>query len=137
MADISITAASVVGDDGYTFQDVVAGATITAGQPVYLDASDSNKAKLADSDANANTAKAVGLALHAALAGQPLKIITGGKVTLGASPLTQGLPYFLSNTAGAICPLGDLGSADWTTLLGVAETSAKLQLKIWPTGVVQ
>lgn len=135
-ADITITAASVVADSGFTYQDVTAGATITAGQPVYLDSTDSNSAKLADANASLATSRAIGLAAHAALDGQPLRVITGGNVTLGASPLTVGTIYVVSATAGGIAPAADLTTGHYVTILGVASTTAKLNLSLKATGIV-
>ena len=136
MADLTITAANVAPDAGYTFRDVIAGATITAGQPVYLDATDSNKAKLADNDASASTAYAIGVALHAALNTQPLRVITGGTYTHGGSSTTA-LIYVVSATAGGIAPAADLASGKYTTVLGVAISATKIKLNIFPSNVAQ
>ena len=109
MADITVTAASVVKDTGTIAPSVLAngtaGATITAGQSVYLDATTST-IKLADSDASAAAAYGVGIAMHAALSGQPLQYITGGFFTPGAT-LTKGAVYVVSATAGGIAPIAD------------------------------
>ncbi len=45
------------------------GTTISAGQVVYRDSTDSNKAKLADNNGSAATATVSGIALHAGVSG--------------------------------------------------------------------
>ena len=126
MADLSITATSVAPDAGFTSRDVISGATITAGMPVYLDASDSNKAK-ASLTTNATTADVKGISLHAATSGQPLRIMTGGTYTVGATILV-GVPYFNSDNAGGIAVLADSATGDFVTVLfmGISTTKAKL-----------
>ena len=58
MAAISITAANVLASGGTKRQVGTAGATITAGQVLYKDATHSNSLKLADADSTAATAVA-------------------------------------------------------------------------------
>lgn len=83
-----------------------AGASITAGQSLYLDTTTSTL-KLADADASTSTCLGAGIALHAASSGQPISYVTGGFFTPGAT-LTKGMVYTVSATAGGICPIGDL-----------------------------
>lgn len=132
-ADLSITATSVV-TTSTQVKDVTSGATITAGMPVYLDASDSDKAKIAD--ANDTSAKAVvaGIALHGATSGQPLRIVTGGTYTVGAT-VTVGTIYVLSDEAGLICPASDLAQNHYVSVLGVATSSTVMNLILKNSGV--
>src|SRR5262245_61829394 len=109
--DLSVTAGSVQPGTGATYIDVIAGATITAGQPCYLDASDSNKAKLAITT-NATTARVRGISLHGAASGQPLRLQTGGNINPGAT-VTVGIIYVVSDNAGAIAASADNGSGDY------------------------
>lgn len=110
MADITVTAASVAPNTGTVAPSIIArgtaGATITAGQSIYLDSTTSTL-KLADADSSAATASAVGIALHGSLANQPLSYVTGGFFTPG-STLVKGQVYAVSATAGGICPISDL-----------------------------
>src|SRR5688572_4749253 len=134
MADLTITAANVLLSSGRT-DTGTAGATITAGQAIYIDASDSNKLKLAQSDGTAAEAAAVGIALHAALAGQPLTYAKHGAVIDIGATTAAGLLYYLSNTAGGVCPVADLGSADYVTVLGYGnDTSGAFTVHILATG---
>lgn len=135
MSDVSITAANVVKGANAVTRMGVAGATITAGQPVYEDSSDSSKFKLADSNASAATAKCAGIALHGASSGQPLLInvedddFTPG-FTLSLSAAADDGVYVLSGTAGGIAPIGDLASGMYPVILGVAKSTTKMILKI-------
>lgn len=122
MADVSITAANVVHDINAAYGSGVAGVTITAGQVVYLDAG-TNTIKLADANASSATADAVGIALHGALSGQPIKYQTGGDITVGGT-VTVGGAYVVSATPGGIAPVADLTSGWYTKLLMLGRTSA-------------
>jgi hypothetical protein len=128
MADLTITAANVKKTDSTLITEGIAGATITAGQPVYKDSTASNKLKPADADVLASAA-AVGIALHGASADQPLKYATSGNLALGAV-MTAGAVYVVSTTAGGIAPVADLGSGDFVTLLGIATSTSNLKLSI-------
>lgn len=135
MADLTITPANVVKGSTANVVNGVAGTTITAGQTVYEDTGDSNKLKLADANNTSATAACKGIALHAALAGQPCAYINGGDLGLGAI-LTVGIIYVLSATAGGIAPAADLASGWRTTILGVATTTSNLRLGINRTDAV-
>ena len=128
MADLTITVADVKKTDSTSIAEGIAGATITAGQPVYKDSTASNKLKPADADVLASAA-AVGIALHGASADQPLKYATSGNLTLSAV-MTVGAVYVVSTNAGGIAPVADLGSGDYVTLLGIATSTSNLKLSI-------
>jgi len=135
MSDVSITAANVLAGANAKKRTGIAGATITAGQAVYEDSSDSFKFKAADANASAATAKCVGIALHGASSGQPLTIVEedddftpGG--TLSISAAADDGVYVLSGTAGGIAPVGDLASGMYPVILGVAKSASKMNLKI-------
>jgi hypothetical protein len=133
MADLTITAANVIAGASATTRVGTAGAAITAGQAVYRDAAD-GKFKLAD--ANSGTAAArspKGIALHAAAAGQPLVIVTSGPVTIGAA-LTAGVAYYQSSTPGGICPVADLVTGAYPTVLGMASSTTVLDVQIDESG---
>lgn len=138
MADIVITAASVVAGSGAKVTSGTAGATVTAGQVVYLDSATTGKWLLADSDAATAAARGqganVGIALNGASDGQPIDVLTEGPITLG-SVLTAGTAYYLSATPGGIAPLADLLTGDYVTLLGLATSTSVLQLDIQYSGV--
>ncbi len=135
MADITITATSVAAGANAVTAPGIAGAAITAGQVVYLDSSD-NRLKLAD----ANSATAVarspyGIALNGAASGQPVTVLTKGKITIGAT-ITAGTAYYLSNTAGGICPVADVtGTGTYPTIIGIANSTSVLDVLFHESGV--
>lgn len=139
MSDLSITAASVAPISGTTggdtqYDEGFSGASVTAGQTVYKDTADSNKLKLADANGASPTFVVAGVALHAASAGQPLKYAKGGRYTAGAT-LTVGSVYVQSATPGGIAPVADLATGMYTTIIGIAETSAIMRLVLQTAGV--
>jgi hypothetical protein len=141
MADLAITAAQVLpGTDaaGAQFAQGIAGASITAGQLVYLDSA-TNTYKLADNnDTSALLAIVVGVALHAAGTGQPLRVQTAGPITIGAGAApASGVIYCLSATAGGIAPSADLASGNRTTIVGVGGASNTIILRLWASQQVK
>lgn len=136
MADITITAASVLPGTNSTWEWGTAGATITQGKALYFDAT-VNKWKLADNDdasATVRMSSKGGIALNAASDGQPLAVLRAGSITIGAT-LTAGAPYYLSATAGGICPAADLVTGKTVVLLGMATSTSVLNVAINYTGV--
>lgn len=138
MTDLSITVAQVLPGSADTdvFVYGLAGATITAGQALYLDSVTSTY-KPADANASQATAAVAGIATHGALTGQPIKLQTAGDITLGAgaAPVVSVL-YVVSATPGGIAPAADLASGYYTTVLGVGIAGSKLRLRPWSTGQV-
>jgi hypothetical protein len=98
-----------------------AGATITAGQLVYFDDTD-NEWKLCDADTS-TTVQNVLLAI-AQGAGTDGNAIAGGVMLQGVdthqSGLTNGQPYYASNTAGGISP--SAGTTEVTIGIGKSAT---------------
>jgi hypothetical protein len=135
MADLSITAANVVRGTDAKLETGFAGATITAGQPVYRDSAD-GEYKLSDCNSATAAVRAVrGIAMNSASDDQPLTIITQGKVTIGAT-LVAGVAYYLSGTPGGICPVADLTTGDYPTVLGIATSTTILNVNIQESAAV-
>lgn len=134
MTDLSITAANVKLISGPTEQ-MTAGASLTAAQIVVEDAS-TNKAALADNDhATAALRSIRGLTLHAALTDQPVTVAKNGAVVDLGAILTAGVEYYLSGTAGGICPRADVTTGDDPVRVGMALTTSRLQLDFNDPGV--
>lgn len=134
MSDLSITAASVLSGAGGLVAHGTAGASVTAGQAVYLDET-TNTYKLADNNsATAAARDPDGFALHASATGQPLAVHTRGPLTIGAT-LTAGVAYYLSDTPGGICAVADLATGEYPTILGIATSTTVLNVKIQSSGV--
>lgn len=133
MADISITAANVVPDSGYQYVSGVAGETLTAGQLCYLKSSD-NKYWKADANLSAEGATVKGINLAGAAAGQPVRLMTAGTLTIGGTVVAGGV-YVASATAGGLAPVADLASGWYTTIVCVAISATKVRLCIIVSGV--
>lgn len=136
MADLSITAASVTLTSGST-QSGTAGASITAGQALYVDTSDSNKLKLADANDTAAKAVVAGIALHAAASGQPIKYATADAVINPGATCTVGEIYVVSTTAGGIAPVADYTTGQYLGLIGYATAAGALKLICQTSGVAR
>lgn len=135
MTDIAITAANVVAGSTATTETGVAGASITAGQVVYLDET-TGKYGLADTDsATAAVRKPRGIALHAASENQPLKICKAGPITIGGT-VAAGVAYYLSGTAGGICPIADVATGDYPSIIGMGISTSVIQVDIQAPGVI-
>lgn len=134
MADLTITAASVVPQSGAKIDYGTAGATITAGQVLYQDPADL-KWKLADNNSGtADVRKAKGLAVNGAASGQPVAVVRSGPVAMGAI-LTAGVAYYLSDTAGGICPVADVGAGEYVSIVGLALSTSVLDVRFQNSGV--
>lgn len=133
MADLSVTAGSVVKVDGSTV-DGTAGATITAGQACYYDSATATWKLALDGTAEQAGASGLGIALNGASSGQPIKIQNSGTCTIGAT-VTVGQVYCLSDNAGGVCPYSDLGSGDRVTILGVGTTTGRIFLQPLVSGI--
>lgn len=137
MADLTITAGSVVAQgDAVVQHGVKAGATITAGKVLYLD-STTGKYKLARGTTTAATAvnAAVGLALNGSADTQPLSILTKGKVAIGAA-VVPGTMYVVSLTSGGIAPLATIANGR-VVAVGFATTTSVIDVDFNNTGVTK
>lgn len=133
MADLIQTATSVLksGDSTVRTADGIAGSTVVAGQPVYLDSTDGYSVKPADASA-LTTAAVVGIALNGGADGQPIEYVTrDAALDLGAT-LTIGAVYVLSATAGAICPEADILTGEFITIIGVADAADSINFSSGP-----
>jgi hypothetical protein len=130
MADLSVTAASVVPGARARTITGTAGATITAGQLLYYDSS-AGTYKLADANSSATTAAVVGIAANGAATGQPVNIITeDDDLTVGATLAMTAPVYCASPTAGGIAPVADLTTGDYPSVVLIAKSTTKALFKI-------
>lgn len=137
MASLTITAASVLPGSNAVIKRGTAGATVTAGQVVYLDTATTGEWLLADADAAAAITRGsgqIGIALHGAADGQPLSVQVEGDITIGAT-MTAGLAYFLSPTPGQIGVYADILSGDYVCLVGISISTTVLRLNFLYSGV--
>lgn len=115
---------------------VIYGSTNSAGQSAYLDAADS-KYKLADSNASAATAAAVGIFVTPGVDTGYGYVATGGSIILVGTTMIVGTVYCVGATPGDIVPISDLTTGDRTTILGTAATATQLDLAIKASGIVK
>lgn len=132
MANVTIAAASVVPPTGSTTMRITgtAGEAIAAGETVARLDSDGFYYKADANDSNKHIV--VGIAGNsAAVGGQKLDIVTASPaLVVGTHGITVGTPLFQASTAGKICPLADLASGDFPTLLAWAVSSTAFQFGI-------
>lgn len=133
MADVVVTATEVLPGTGTLYYDGILGATVTAGQTVYLDSATSTL-KLGDADDTQATAAIKGIAMNGGGSGQVCRVATGGSIDPGFT-VTVGTRYVQSGTAGGICPIADLAPSDWVTDVGYGTTASNLVLDVRATGV--
>jgi hypothetical protein len=135
MAAITVTASGVSPITGNTQTDVgISNDTITAGMPIYKDVNNSNKLTRCDADASLAASQAVGISLHAALAGQPIRYAISGDMNFG-SGLTANVVYIAGATAGAINPVADLTTGWYLQVLGLAISTSVMRLGLLASGV--
>ena len=139
MANLSQTAANVaLGSQSTRTRIVQAGEAVTQGMPVYISTAD-GKAYQSDANASAIAAACDGIAVTpAATDGYFVMALpgSGSKLNVGAT-LTVGQTYTVSATKGAICPIADLTTGDFPTILGIASTTALLNFEVQSGGVAK
>lgn len=126
MADRSITASQVIPSSNAAIQKGTAGATITAGQPLYKDA-DTKELHPALNDTLIH-ATVVGIAANGASDGQPVQYVSRDPaLQLGAAAgVAEGDLLVLSGTAGGICPLADVVTGDFLCVIGVGNSDGSI-----------
>lgn len=133
MSDISITAANVLAASDAEIEHGKFGATVTAGKTLYIDDT-TKKAGLSDNNGAAATQAVRGVALNGGADGQPGAWIRRGTLN-GLSGLTASDTYYLSGTAGGICPKADLTTGMRVIEIGFAKSASSLFVDINDTGV--
>ncbi len=129
MADIAITAASVLPGTGAVINRGIAGATITAGQALYADAANNGVLKKANALTSAATAACVGISLNGASSGQPVNYQSSGTYTVGGT-VAASVAYAVSGANdGGIAPVSDIttmGEILTVLLIGISATQANI-----------
>lgn len=135
MADLAPTAASVVAaDEAVVKSEHVAGASLAAGDWVYMDTANNNVMKLAQADGTALEATVYGMCLNTAAIGQPVLVARGGNVDFGCT-ITVAAVYILSVNAGKIAPVADLASSSYLSIVGYGTAADNLAIAIQNSGV--
>lgn len=136
MANLAITAANVIASATSLKGAGTAGAAVTRGQPLYIDATDGNKLKPADANVSLALATVVGIALNDAAAGQPVNYVFSDSDFQSGGAMAVGAVYVLSATAGGIADVADLATGMFPVVLMVAKSATKAVLSIVAGGVV-
>lgn len=126
MVDISQTAANVTWVSGNRPVAVKAGATIAAGQPVYLNTT-TLEYELCDADTDA-ASNFAGISLTGGVDGRDMLIAPPGAVINWGATLTAGTIYTLSTTAGGVCPEADLATGDYVVVLAIGAGTANAEI---------
>lgn len=117
MADISITAASLIPSANATIIRGTAGATLARGNVVYKNTS--NVWVKAKADAS-GTYAGQGIALVDSASGQPTLILTKDPALAIGATVTEGVQLAVSAAnAGAIAPSTDISSGSWKHVFGI------------------
>lgn len=136
MADLVIVPGQVLAS-ARALKDIgVAGATITAGQAIYLDVGDLNRLKPADTNGTLIQASVIGIALNGASAGQPITYVYDDDDFTPGATLVNGVFYILSGTPGGIAPAADMVGGWRPALLFLAKSTTKAVMRIVRTGTV-
>lgn len=135
MADLTITPGNIVPVAGSSGADSpytgTAGEDLTQFQPVYKATDGLYYRARATSE---TLAYAEALTVNSAKTGQPISMMSGGKITVG-SILTQGEQYVVSANLGKVAPKSDLVSTNLITYLCIAESATVARLAITPHGI--
>jgi len=124
MADVTITAASVAATSGATIATGTLGATLTQGQGVAIDTSDSNKLKAWD-NTSSTLYKPAGILLNAGSDGQPADYVKIDATFTPGFTVTVGTVYCTS-AAGGIAPVDDNTTGDRVGLVGVGVSTTQI-----------
>lgn len=131
MGDITVTAASALKSARGITEEGIAGATITAGQPLYADASASGTLKPADA-LTAAKAAVVGIALNGAGTGQPVEYLVSDPDYVAGGTVAVGQVYVVSATGGGIALESDITSTQFVTVIGIGKTATTIALACDP-----
>lgn len=134
MSNLAITPADVVPGPNSTPARGTAGAAIEAGDLIYKDAT--QKIQLSDADGAVAAQAVQGMAVNSAALGQPVNFV-GEDDDLDVGAAIEGKPYFLSETAGKMCPIEDLQPDSKAIFVGIGKADGKLNFKPVAGGFVQ
>lgn len=128
-ADVTITAANFRPGAGAKFHTGIAGATVTAGQPIAISPS-TGKFVLADGN-DVDLVNIIGVAAHAAIDTQPLAVVWyADDMTPGFTLVMSTMFYGVSATAGGIAPVADLsagGVFPHAFIVAISTTKCKIR----------
>jgi len=124
MVDLVVTAANVQPAADSVLKNFIAGATITAGQTLYVDANGKVQPCVATTQA---LSKCIGVAMNGGSAGQPIVVCIGGGFNPGATAAI-GTIYNASANAGGIAPAADAAAGNFTSMLGFGTAAGNIEM---------
>jgi hypothetical protein len=135
---VAITPANVKWLSGTPASVGIAGATITAGQVLYLNPTTSQYG-LAKAGSAAPICLAQYLALTGGTVGQAIMVAGPGAVIALGGTCIVGIPFYMSNNnAGGIAPASDITTGwGFSTILGFGVTTANFLIQPTPSGITQ
>lgn len=132
MADLTLSLARFASAPRGSVTIQPAGAAITAPAPVYTDTDGTAKPAQCTTLAKSTV---TGLAvLGASGTSEYPATVYNGDIDFGSAVLTMGVQYYLSATAGKVCPYGDLVTGNWITQIGYPTSTSVLRLAILVQG---
>ena len=133
-ADYSVTSTSVIASDDAVIRRKTAGASITAGQAVYVKAD--GTLGLYDANAASPAYTFAGIALNSASSGQLVLYAESDPEFTPGFTVAAGAIVIGSSTAGGLCPASDLATGHYLTIVGIGIGSNKIDLSPQAAGVV-
>lgn len=131
MVDYTVTPANVQPTGSLEITRAIAGAAITAGQPLRQSG---GLVYPAQADALIN-ATVIGISLNGAAVGQPVSYTKSGTIDMGTTFAVGDVVVLSAAAAGGIAPVADLVSTNAVSLLGVATTVELLKMEFNNSGV--
>lgn len=133
MADLSITAANVkLSTTQAIAEQGILGATMTAGQVVYLDSNQT--LQLADCSASVSR-NPIGVLLTGGASGDRVYYLKDRTRYITGATMSAYTTYLLSSTAGALMPAADLSTNDYVTPVIFSLSTTLAEIRILDTGV--
>ena len=139
MADLTVTPASVIPSANAVIAIGTAGATIVAGQTLYVDTANSNVLKLYDADGSALTSTMAGIALGGAASGQQVRYVTQDPALVLGCTMAVGDTLWGSDTPGGLTVTeAELEAGDFKTVVGICTVvNSAINMKLIPAGAVK
>lgn len=139
MADLSITPANVIPSDAAVIIEGVCGATIAAGQAVYIDTANSNVLKLAYNAGTLLEGTVAGIALNGGASGQIIRYVTKDPALVLGCTMTVGDAIYLGGVAGGLTlTTTDLDTGEFCSIIGICTVlNSKINMGILRAGAAR
>lgn len=128
-----VTMGTIVQGANSVIETEVAGAALTAGFVVRRGTDGKMELALNDTSTNSNV---YGIVLTDTDEDCECRVLRSGSITIGGTPLTAGVTYYLGDTAGRIGIRTDVTTGEYVVIIGVATTTSVLKVNFFNPGVV-